>query len=147
MSASTHKAEGPRIPGRSHHCGLGDTGGGGGSGPPPDPGSTAAPPPRPGPHPPAHPFLMSKKEVFLTSRFLGKFKVKHCQQGAGRMVPFSVKDVAGSTDISLKSFLHFFFFLSIRGRGLPFPWRRPPAFCLPQTRLSTKPGCECPGST
>lgn len=75
-----------------------------------------APPPLLDPHQLVHPFfLMSKKEVFLTSWVLGKFKEKTkdiTNKGPDAWF-LSVKDVAGSTDISLKYFLHFF--LSIGG--------------------------------
>lgn len=67
----------PESPGSTTTADSEIQGVGEGVDPPPDPGSMAAPPPLLGPHPLAHPFfLMSKKEVFLASWVLGKFKVK-----------------------------------------------------------------------
>lgn len=109
-SAGTHKTEAPRIPGSSHHRRLGAAGGWGRERTPYDPGGTAAPPSLLGPHQPVHPFfLMSKKEVFLSTWVLGKLKeTTLLKRRQTHTVPFSVKDVAGSTDISMKSFLHCF---------------------------------------
>lgn len=68
------------------------------------PRGRAAPPPAPSPHQLVQPFLlMSRKEVFLTSWVLGKFKETTVLKGGPAHGSF-IKDVAGSADISLKSF-------------------------------------------
>lgn len=54
------------------------------------PRGTAAPPPAPGPHQLVQPFLlMSRKEVFLTSWVLGKFKETTLLKGAQCVAPSS----------------------------------------------------------
>lgn len=87
-------------------------GGGGASRPPHDPGSMAAPPSLLGPHLPVHPFLISKKEAFLSTWVLGKFKETTLLQRGLSGFPSLSRMWLGALTCHCSLLLHFF--LNIR---------------------------------
>lgn len=87
-----------------HHSRLGERG------PLNDPHRPGSPSPTSGSSPAGPPLLLrSKKEALLTSWVLGKFKEMTVLKRGLCIWFLSVKDVAGSADISLKSFNFFSF--------------------------------------